>query len=254
MIKVLATDLDGTLIPLPNNQQNAADLVHLADLLAQHSIELVFATGRHPAWMEDAIREFALPVPEFAICDVGTTILRQDDDSGFRPMTAYQNHLADLCQSCSADRVRELCGNVAGIRAQEEQKQGEFKISFYSAEQELAVICRSLEQVLQKNSADWNVIGSVDPFTRDGLIDVLPRGVSKSYAINWWSQHRGVHQQDVAYSGDSSNDLAALTAGYHGIVVSNAADDLREHLRSSAGTHSIFFSTHPATSGVLEGV
>ena len=44
---VLATDLDGTLIPLDGNQQNQSDLQTLAAELERNDVTLVFVTGRH---------------------------------------------------------------------------------------------------------------------------------------------------------------------------------------------------------------
>ena len=44
---VLATDLDGTLIPLPNEPQNQTDLETLAHELKSQGVTLIYITGRH---------------------------------------------------------------------------------------------------------------------------------------------------------------------------------------------------------------
>jgi HAD superfamily hydrolase (TIGR01484 family) len=62
----------------------------------------------------------------------------------------------------------------------------------------------------------------VDPFEGQGLLDFLPRDVSKAYALKWWSDYHGVSHSDVVFAGDSGNDLAALTAGFCAILVANA--------------------------------
>ena len=45
--QVLATDLDGTLIPLANNPSNKEDLCRLVSRLDEHKLGLVYVTGRH---------------------------------------------------------------------------------------------------------------------------------------------------------------------------------------------------------------
>ena len=62
--RVLATDLDGTLIPLAGIEQNEFDLRTLASQLEQQRVMLVFVTGRHLASVVGAIQQFQLPPPQ----------------------------------------------------------------------------------------------------------------------------------------------------------------------------------------------
>ena len=98
----------------------------------------------------------------------------------------------------------------------------------------------------------------VDPFTGEGLIDFLPQGVSKDYALRWWVEHTGRDEQTILFAGDSGNDLAALTAGYRSIVVANADESVAQAVsdaHQNAGWEDrLFLAQKPATSGVLEGL
>ncbi len=58
---VLATDLDGTLIPLANDEQNQRDLRQLKAELSDRDLSLVFVTGRHFESVQQAIAEYHLP-------------------------------------------------------------------------------------------------------------------------------------------------------------------------------------------------
>lgn len=112
-------------------------------------------------------------------------------------------------------------------------------------------------KLLDEWSAPYSLIHSIDPFNGDGLIDLLPRGVSKAFALSWWSRHVGISHEAVVYAGDSGNDLAAFTAGYRTIVVGNAARSLCKQVRDSheqAGWRDLLFVAQAhATSGVLAG-
>ncbi|MEZ6089426.1 MAG: HAD family hydrolase [Pirellulaceae bacterium] len=61
---VLATDLDGTFIPLTDNADNDRDLASLRDHFAGNDQTLVFVTGRHLESALHAIVEHALPTPD----------------------------------------------------------------------------------------------------------------------------------------------------------------------------------------------
>ena len=111
--------------------------------------------------------------------------------------------------------------------------------------------------MLESMSAVWRVISSVDPFNGNGLIDLLPAGVSKAYALDWWIRHRHTDAQHVVFAGDSGNALAALTAGYRAIVVGNADPSVvsmaKKKHQQNGWNNRLYLATQRATSGVLEG-
>lgn len=90
-----------------------------------------------------------------------------------------------------------------------------------------------------------------------GLLDILPAGTGKEFALHYLKEITGVEEEHVVYAGDSGNDLAAMLAGYKAILVANAGDEVREELeekgRESGGLSQIHFSSNPYAKGVLEG-
>ena len=71
---ILASDLDGTLIPLDGRPENRRALQRLVTARLQDRFTLVFVTGRHKASICEVICEHHLPLPDWVISDVGTTI------------------------------------------------------------------------------------------------------------------------------------------------------------------------------------
>jgi len=254
---VLATDLDGTLIPLTDQPQNQADLRILADQLPAHGIQLVFVTGRHFSSVKHAIDVYDLPSPAWIICDVGTSILRRIDGGGYEPVVAYQEHLDKITAAKSIKQLRQDLDSTDGLRLQEAEKQGRFKLSYYVDAAQLDGLVATIRQKLDERQAPYSVIESVDPFTGDGLIDLLPVAVSKAYALAWWARHFEIDDRGIVFAGDSGNDLAALTAGYRSIVVGNADRELARKVydthRANGQQGRLFLASQPATSGVLEG-
>ncbi len=271
---VLATDLDGTLIPAQSELGSAQDQLALDELhqyVSLQQLELVFVTGRHLSSILEAIDQFRLPLPNWVIGDVGSSIYRQPvaltsevtktDDANrtvsFTQVTQYKQHLESICP---ADELAEMHARFAfdlSIERQEAEKQQPHKLSYYCDANELESIVEKMEEVIQRDRHPVSIVHSIDPDDDCGLIDLMPRGVNKAYALQWWSDHIGHDRSRVVYAGDSGNDLAALTSGVRGIVVGNASRDLR-HKLDRTGRHLIdqgliYFAKNGYTTGVVEG-
>ena len=256
-VKVLATDMDGTFIPLEGNEQNRADLCELQAELDRNDIALMYVTGRHLNLVLDAIHSHGLPSPPWMICDVGASIYQVNDTGQYMLLEAYTRHLGELAGEFSRDALVQRVSDIAGLRAQEDEKQTRFKISYYCDADELDEVVVKLTAELERTGAPYRIIASIDPFTGVGLIDLLPSGVSKAYALRWWAAIRSDHE-NIVFAGDSGNDIAALTAGYRSIVVGNAEDSVVDQVqrvhKSKDWNDRLVISASDATSGVLEGL
>lgn len=280
----LATDLDGTLIPLDDDNQGEQHqaLRELEMRALTGSLELIFVTGRHRESVWRVTAERHLPRPSWLICDVGTTLLQAtaiDSPTGhlasaiadeslhsfapdeihinYQPVLAYERYLERLSAGVSAYQVAERMATPAGLTPQEQEKQGRFKLSFYCDSQRLEEHHAWLAEWLKRQSLSYQIVSSVDPFNHDGLIDVLPRGCDKAAALNWWLQYSGRPVNTVVYAGDSGNDLAALTGEFRAIVVGNATFELiakvqEAHARRGS-LDQLYIARAAATAGVLEG-
>ncbi len=287
--RALATDLDGTFIPLRDDFEAEQALEQIRGQLVDEDLPLVFVTGRHMDFVLEAIAEDGLPQPDWILCDVGTSLYERapvtgmatateptprdsdsgDDDSGdtrtvralaaeYRPSEAFAARLDDIVGKIDIERVRRDISELPGLRLQETFKQKRHKLSYYVAadaidEQHLAV-----ETYLAKNSLPYNVISSVDPFNGDGLVDVLPQGVSKAFALNWWCHDQDYRDDEIVFCGDSGNDYAALIAGYRTVVVANADRQLAARVDQAHAeqgwTDRLLLASKTSTAGVLEGL
>ena len=253
---VLATDLDGTLIPLPGVEGNTEDLDALKRLLAMRQIPLVFATGRHLGSIVSAIESFSLPIPDWIIADVGTTIY-QRNENGWESMAAYAQHLEATLEGAELADFEHRFRQYDGLTLQAMEKQSRFKLSYDCPRDSTFDLAMLLQNELDAISAPFAITASLDPFTAQGLIDVLPRAASKARALQWWAETKGCDFESVLFAGDSGNDLAALTAGFRSILVANADRELVDQVKvahANAGWNDrLFIANQMATSGVLEG-
>ena len=250
--------MDGTLIPLDGDVENRRDLSRLCRTLEQHQLELLYVTGRHHQLVLDAVRSYELPLPGWLICDVGASIYKRTAGDSYSLVEAYHAHLADRVGDFKISKLSDQFADQSQLRLQEEEKQGRFKLSYYCAADQLEALTSRLARSLDQSAAPYRIISSIDPFTGDGLIDFLPHGVSKDFALRWWVEHTNRDEREIVFAGDSGNDLAALTAGYRSIVVANAAQrvvqQVKEAHRSAGWSKRLFLAKRTATSGVLEGL
>ncbi len=254
---VLVSDLDGTLIPLHNMEQNRNDLIQLSKLREIHKFKLIFATGRSFESVLDAMKQHLLPEPDWIICNVGTSIYEKSHDS-FSTVSAYHDKLNESCGGIDHDVIDSTFKHLKNLRLQPEKNQSVFKISYWCEEGELHELLDQINEIQQQESLPYSCLGSVDPFSKRGLIDILPAGVDKAHALNWLGELLELKHDQIVYAGDSGNDLAALIDGYASILVGNATDRLRSEvsrlLKEKEKTGPCYFAENHATSGVLEGM
>jgi HAD superfamily hydrolase (TIGR01484 family) len=254
--RVLATDLDGTFLPLPGNADNLAALETLRRARANHPLGLVFATGRHLASVLAAMDEYDLPRPDWIVGDVGTSIHHRHGAS-FAPFAPFEDFLAGQTRGSDRTAVESLLAGLDGLTLQSPERQQRFKISYVAPADAADPLAAAIHQRLHKARLPYACLASVDPCHDQGLLDVLPAGASKAAALLWLSTHADFSPDEVVFAGDSGNDLAALTCGFRAIVVANAAPELADRAERELAARGLaprlFRATRPATSGVLEG-
>ncbi|KAA1262387.1 Mannosylfructose-phosphate phosphatase [Rubripirellula obstinata] len=255
---VLATDLDGTFIPLSGNQDNRRDLNLLVDELRRRDMDLVFVTGRHLSSIVAVMESESLPTPNWIISNVGTSISRVESRDRIVPSSGYADHLSQIISAYPIEQLRQEFLAFEDLTAQEAEKQSQFKLSFYCDADSIDELSQQIQDHLNQHASPYRLIASVDPFNGDGLVDLLPAGVSKAYAIDWWCQNLRLNPNEVIFAGDSGNDFAALTAGYRSILVGNASRDLASRVQESHASNDwhdrLCLPTEQATSGVLTGL
>ena len=71
---LLCTDLDRTLIPNGTQPESLAVRNKFNQLVAQDEVTLAYVSGRDQSLVKQAMQNFLLPLPDFVIADVGSSI------------------------------------------------------------------------------------------------------------------------------------------------------------------------------------
>lgn len=225
---LLCADLDRTLLP-NGAQPESPEARHLLQALAKRpELILVYVSGRHQALLLQAIEEYDLPVPDYAIGDVGTTIYDLADGH-WRPWGSWHEEIApDWCGKTREDLQKEFA-DIDLLRLQEAEKQNVFKLSYYApVDIEPDNLLNQLRQRLNAEDIRASLIWSIDEAAGTGLLDILPERATKLHAVRFLMKHKGFTHDQTVFAGDSGNDLPALTSGLQAVLVKNARDDVRD--------------------------
>jgi HAD superfamily hydrolase (TIGR01484 family) len=256
---LLASDLDGTLIPTGSERIRTLAVAEFTrQFESRREAVLAYVTGRDLQLALEAVEGSGLPKPDFLACDVGTILYRREGRA-YKRDWAYASRVRKAFGSADAGAVRRtVFRTVPQVQLQEDHKQGEFKVSFYTPPGVPSPgWLPALEEALVAGGAQATVVFSQDPLDSRGLIDILPKDISKVSPIRQLAIELNLANDKIVYAGDSGNDETALLGGFLSIVVGNAAESLKARLRKLASERNleehIYFAEADYAAGVLEG-
>jgi Cof subfamily protein (haloacid dehalogenase superfamily) len=250
-IRLLATDIDGTLLN-PQFQISEGDLLALRRAHAA-GIEIVLVTGRR--------HTFALPIAQqlgfdlWLISSNGAVTRSLAGETFHRDLMPAEacRKLCGAMQECRGNTVltfdKETKGAIvlerldelgASIRRWLEKNMEfiEFVIPLENAlvsDPVQAMFCGTMSRmkealrVLDGAGMDGTVtvLRTEYPARDLSMIDVLNAGCSKGHALERWAKFRGYGREEVMAIGDNHNDVEMLEFAGHPVIMGNACEELR---------------------------
>jgi len=234
--RLFISDVDDT---LTGDRESLGELVAwLGERQREGALGFGIATGRTLESARRQLRRWRIPLPDMLITSVGTEIHYGPQSA---PDTGWLNHLRYRWRR---DPLAEALSEVPGLHPQEDENQGEFKLSYYITKEEPL----SLEDL--RHRLDDRRLRARLVLSKQETLDVLPVRASKGHAIRYLAYKWGLPLGDFIVAGDSGNDLEMLDGDTLGIVVGNHSPEL-EVLR---GLAHVYFAHDAHAAGVLEGL
>lgn len=228
IMRVLATDIDGTLVGYGGEGQ-------LASFLASHpELGVIYLTGRTRHTAESLIHRHGFPAPIALATDIGAEIywgpgLRGDDRWAFQQR-----------QDWSPRRVEMVLSALDGIHYL--GRTSHWRLAFRVDDASLVAVARA---TLIRQGVPARTIWD----SEDHRLDVLPRGALKGRALRYILQKINVKNQQCFVAGDAENDSDMLQGRYHGVLVGNGTDEVFSRLPER-----IWRAKRPGALGVLDGL
>ncbi|BHH83634.1 HAD-IIB family hydrolase [Desulforhopalus sp. 52FAK] len=225
---LICTDMDRTIIPNGSQPEHPMARDTFRQMCHLPEVELVYVTGRHLQLVEDAIEEYSLPIPAYAITDVGSKIY-ENTNGDWQEMSSWQEQISRDWRGKSHVELKKLLSHFTDLTLQEETKQSDYKLSYYlpmgsDHEKIVGLAARELEVC----GVLASLVLSIDEQAEVGLLDILPRNATKLHAILFLQQQLGYDLSRTIFSGDSGNDLLVLGSHVNSILVANAHPEIQK--------------------------
>ena len=262
---LLCTDMDRTVIPNGHQAEHPLARERFQQLCALPAVRLVYVTGRDLGLTRKAIADYQLPMPAYAITDVGSKIYEQQQGR-WHEMASWQEQIAVDWAGKTQAQLHGALADIAELTLQEASRQNDFKLSYYVAlDVDHQQVLQRVEQRLEHLGVAAGVIWSIDEPKQIGLLDVLPRNATKMHGIEFLRTFLNYERKEVLFAGDSGNDLLVMGSPIRSILVANADGATREQALQLAGENGVedtlylareegFFLGGNYSGGVLQGV
>jgi len=225
---LICSDLDRTIIPNGDQEESAHTRAVFRQLVEDSDISLAYVSGRDKKLILDAIEEYYLPMPDYAIGDVGTTLYRVINGD-WQMSDDWSDEIGQDWKSPARGKLSEFLEDMEEIRFQEPEKQKHYKVSFYTDQNvDHQRLIKNIRDVLAQKGVRASIIWSVDEISANGLLDIIPPRANKLHAIQFLMQQEHFPEDCTVFAGDSGNDLDVLTSGLQTILVKNATEDIRK--------------------------
>jgi len=260
---LLCTDMDRTIIPNGAQSEHSLARRQFNEFCNLPQVSLVYVTGRHQKLAKQAIKNYALPEPDYAITDVGTIIYRIQNQQ-WQEIPDWGIDIEKGWNGKTHSQLKALFSDITELKLQQVDKQNIHKLSYYvsthvNEKKLLSLMTKRLDEKRVQSSLIW----SIDEPKGIGLLDVLPKNATKLHAIEFLRQQLNYSLDEIVFAGDSGNDLPVLASPIPSVLVANASPEVKKTAQrlSNDNPHALFLATGKQTNmngnyaaGVLEGV
>jgi hypothetical protein len=237
---LIATDVDGTLL---DDDEKITARTRAAVLAAVDSgAQFVLATGRPPRWVHPVVD--ALGFGPMAVCANGAVIYNPETDQIVSARTLSADVLSEIAEiatraipgvGLAVERVGRSAHDAATPQFVSSPGYEHAWLNPDNTEVSLedllsAPAVKLLIRRAGAHSADMaaelakhiGLQGGITYSTNNGLVEIVPLGVSKATGVEELARPRGIAAEDVVAFGDMPNDVPMLDWAGLGVAMGNA--------------------------------
>ncbi|MCV7302902.1 HAD family hydrolase [Mycobacterium barrassiae] len=252
---LIASDVDGTLL---TDDEKITDRTRAALTAAVDSgTRFVLATGRPPRWVAPVVD--ALGFAPIAVCANGAVIYDPSIDRIVSARTLSEEMLAELAEiatrvipgaGLAVERVGESAHDAATPQFVSSPGYEHAWLNPDNTEvsMEDLLSAPAIKLLIRKagaQSADMAAAlaehighqGDITYSTNNGLIEIMPLGISKASGVAEVAAPLGITARDIVTFGDMPNDVPMLAWAGHGVAMGNAHPDALAAADEVTGTN-----------------
>lgn len=223
---LLCCDLDRTVLPNGDAPESPNVRKKFAKVTRHDAIILVYVSGRNKRLVLQAINDYQIPVPDYAICDVGSLIYKIKGNRWLE-LDNWSSLIASDWRNCPPEKIIQCLSDIELLTLQEPEKQTRLKVSYYTP---LTIDIENLKTNITQNLAQQgynaNLVWSIDDVKHCGLLDILPPQSNKLHAIEFLMKETGFKKENIVFAGDSGNDIPIIISDIPAVLVKNAHESV----------------------------
>ena len=237
---LIATDVDGTLL---DDDEKITARTRAAVLAAVDSgARFVLATGRPPRWVHPVVD--ALGFAPMAVCANGAVIYNPETDQIVSARTLSADVLSEIAEiatraipgvGLAVERVGRSAHDAATPQFVSSPGYEHAWLNPDNTEVSLEDLLSApaVKLLIRRAGADSaemaaelakhiGLQGDITYSTNNGLVEIVPLGVSKATGVEELARPRGIAAEDVVAFGDMPNDVPMLGWAGLGVAMGNA--------------------------------
>jgi Cof subfamily protein (haloacid dehalogenase superfamily) len=240
---LIATDVDGTL--LDDDEKITARTRDAVQAAVEAGTQFVLATGRPPRWVQPVVD--ALGFAPMAVCANGAVIYDPSTDRIVSARTLSVDMLGELAEiairvipgaGLAVERVGSSAHDAATPQFVSSPGYEHAWLNPDNTEVSLEDLLSapSVKLLIRKagaRSSDMaaalakhvGLEGDITYSTNNGLVEIVPLGISKATGVEELARPKGIAPADVVAFGDMPNDVPMLQWAGHGVAMGNAHPD-----------------------------
>ncbi|AXQ79291.1 HAD family phosphatase [Streptococcus chenjunshii] len=249
MIKLIAVDMDGTL--LNSARELPAENILALQRAAQAGVKIVLCTGRPKSGVQPYFNKLELTEEEYVIMNNGCSVYNTKEWDlidysalSYRELEILEQAVLDcpdVCLTLTGERTYYALGKKVP-----ELVQADAELVFTTAR------AASLDQVRSDSEIIFQAMymaekAQLDRFqkiretelgqlfsavrSQNDIFEAMPKGVTKGKALQALSNQLGFNAGEVMAIGDAANDLEMLKFAGVSVAMANASQQVKEHSR-----------------------
>jgi Cof subfamily protein (haloacid dehalogenase superfamily) len=241
---LIACDVDGTLFDENETiSPRTRDAVRAA---VAAGAQFVVATGRPPRWIRPVVE--ALGFAPIAVCANGAVLYDPANDRVLSSRTLAVDTLGELAElatrvipgaGLAVERIGERAHDTATPQfisspgyehAWLNPDNTEVSIADLLSAPAIKLLIRKAGARSSDMAAELakhvGIEGDITYSTNNGLVEIVPLGISKASGVEEVAKPRGITSDEVVAFGDMPNDIPMLLWAGHGVAMGNAHPDV----------------------------
>lgn len=238
MIKMIVTDLDGTLY----NDIDSFDLHRFYEIYArlkELNIRFVVASGNQYHLIRELFKDI---IDEIAVISENGSLIMENDQEVYAT-SLQREELYRLCEGLNQYRVPYLiCGKKSAYVLRRNEIQ-EFKDPKHFPEIEMIDEIEDIDDhILKISFNDHFYEGDDIKKTVNGIIgddkeiiatgftayDIISKDINKTFGVRMLAQRYNISKDEIMAFGDSDNDIGMLRYVGHPYIMANARKEYRD--------------------------